>query len=77
MDGHRIGDSEFPDADRETNVPAFRKKIQSLLRQRYPDQPVPSRTTIYNVLKQAGHVKPRSVRRRRGPTCWPTRSSAA
>ncbi len=40
------------------------KKIQALLLQRFPDQPVPCRTTIYNVLKQAGLVTPRSRRRR-------------
>ena len=40
------------------------KKIQALLKQRYPDQPVPSRTTIYNVLKRAGHIRPRRLRRR-------------
>jgi putative transposase len=40
------------------------KKIQALLKQRYPDQPVPSRTTIYNVLKRAGHIPPRRLRRR-------------
>jgi putative transposase len=39
------------------------KKIQALLQQRYPDQPVPSRTTIYNVLKRAGQIKPRRLRR--------------
>ncbi|HWY25467.1 MAG TPA: integrase core domain-containing protein [Nevskia sp.] len=40
------------------------KKIQALLAQRYPDQPVPSRTTIYNVLKRAGQIPPRRLRRR-------------
>jgi transposase InsO family protein len=40
------------------------KKIQVLLKQRYPDQPVPSRTTIYNVLKHAGQIPPRRIRRR-------------
>lgn len=39
------------------------KKIQALLAQRYPDQ-VPSRTTIYNVLKRAGRIPPRRLRRR-------------
>ena len=43
------------------------KKIQAVLRQRFPDQPVPCRTTIYNVLKQAGLVVPRSQRRRVTP----------
>ena len=40
------------------------KKIQVLLAKRYPDQPVPSRTTIYNVLKRAGQIQPRRLRRR-------------
>jgi putative transposase len=40
------------------------KKIQARLRERYPDQPVPSRTTIYNVLKRAGLIPPRRYRRR-------------
>ncbi len=40
------------------------KKIQTKLRERYPDQPVPSRTTIYNVLKRAGLIVPRRDRRR-------------
>ncbi|WP_197386774.1 integrase core domain-containing protein [Ralstonia pseudosolanacearum] len=40
------------------------KKIQKLLEARYGAQAVPSRTTIYNVLKQAGRIAPRRVRRR-------------
>lgn len=40
------------------------KKIQVRLHERYPDQPVPSRTTIYNVLKRAGLIEPRRHRRR-------------
>jgi transposase InsO family protein len=43
------------------------KKIQTRLRERYPDQPVPSRTTIYNVLKRAGLIEPRHNRRRVAP----------
>ena len=43
------------------------KKIQVLLRERYPDQPAPSRTTIYNVLKRAGLITPRRLRRRVAP----------
>lgn len=43
------------------------KKIQARLRERYPDQPVPSRTTIYNILKRAGLITPRRVRRRVAP----------
>jgi putative transposase len=46
------------------------KKIQARLRERYPDQVVPSRTTIYNVLKRAGLIVPRRDRPRvaRGAT---------
>ena len=40
------------------------KKIQACLRARYPDLVPPSRTTIYNVLKRAGLIKPRRLRRR-------------
>jgi len=44
------------------------KKIQARLRERYPDQEVPSRTTIYNVLKRAGLITPRRLRRRVAPS---------
>lgn len=44
------------------------KKIQTKLRERYPDQPVPSRTTIYNVLKRVGLILPRHHRRRVAPS---------
>jgi transposase len=44
------------------------KKIQARLRERYPDQPAPSRTTIYNVLKRAGLIPPRHIRRRVAPS---------
>lgn len=40
------------------------KKIQARLRERYADQPVPSRTTIYNVLKRSGLIVPRRDRPR-------------
>ena len=43
------------------------KKIQVRLRERFPDQPAPSRTTIYNVLKRAGLIPPRHIRRRVAP----------
>lgn len=43
------------------------KKIQARLRERYPDRAPPSRTTIYNVLKRAGLVAPRHLRRRVAP----------
>ncbi len=32
------------------------KKIQTALSEKFPDQPPPSKTTIYNVLKKAGRV---------------------
>jgi transposase InsO family protein len=44
------------------------KKIQTRLRERYPEQPLPSRTTIYNVLKRAGLITPRRLRRRVAPS---------
>src|SRR3989304_4026760 len=44
------------------------KKIQARLRERYPDQPAPSRTTIYNVLNRAGVIPPRAIRRRAAPS---------
>lgn len=40
------------------------KKIQSLLHSRFADTPVPSRTSIYTILKAHGLVAPRHVRRR-------------
>ena len=43
------------------------KKIQALLTRRFADQPVPSRTTIYNVLKRAGQIEPQRRRRRVSP----------
>lgn len=43
------------------------KKIQTRLLELHPDQPVPSRTTIYNVLKRAGLILPRRIRRRVAP----------
>ena len=44
------------------------KKIQTRLRERFPDQTLPSRTTIYNVLKRAGLITPRRLRRRVAPS---------
>lgn len=40
------------------------KKIQALLGRRFTDQPIPSKTTIYNVLKREGLLEPRRRRRR-------------
>jgi putative transposase len=39
------------------------KKLQQLLSQRYPNEVIPSQTTIYNILKHAGLIKPRKRRR--------------
>lgn len=43
------------------------KKIQALLRQRFPNEVLPSKTTIYNVLKRADLIKPRGRTRRISP----------
>lgn len=43
------------------------KKIHSLLKQTYPDTPLPSRTTIYNILRRRGLIDSRSRPRRRVP----------
>lgn len=43
------------------------KKIQALLAQRFPGIPLPSKTTIYNILNTAGLIEPRR-RRTRVPT---------
>ena len=40
------------------------KKIQNDLRQRFPGQDPPSKTTIYNILKAADLIAPRRVRQR-------------
>ncbi len=43
------------------------KKLQVLLAQRYPDEAIPSKSTIYNILSRAGLVHPRRRRRRVTP----------
>ena len=43
------------------------KKLQVLLAQRYPDEVVPSKSTIYNILNRAGLVTSRRRRRRVSP----------
>lgn len=43
------------------------KKIQALLRQRFPSQPPPSKTTIYKILHSEGLVTPQRRRRRVAP----------
>lgn len=51
------------DLRRRSAVDLGPKKIQALVEQRYPGQS-PSRTTIYTILKEAGLITPRKVRRR-------------
>ena len=43
------------------------KKIQALLKQRFSNEPIPSKTTIYNVLHTEGLVTPRRRRKRVSP----------
>jgi transposase InsO family protein len=43
------------------------KKIQVLLAQRFPHENIPSKTTIYNILKRENLVKPRSRQRKVAP----------
>lgn len=49
---------------RQGREPLGPKKIQALLLRRFPDQPIPSKTSIYNVLKREGVLEPRPRRRR-------------
>lgn len=48
---------------RHGREPLGPKKIQALLGQRFPDQPIPSKTSIYNVLKREGMLEPKRRRR--------------
>ena len=47
------------------------KKIQTLLQQRYPHEPTPSKTTIYNVLHEAGLVTRKRRKQRVPPSPQP------
>jgi putative transposase len=47
--------------------PLGAKKIRVLLQQRYPDQEIPSETTIYNVLSKAGLISAPKRRKRIAP----------
>lgn len=47
------------------------KKLQTLLGQRYPNEVIPSQTTIHTILKHAGLIKPRKRRRRVSPYTEP------
>jgi putative transposase len=53
---------------RQGREPLGPKKIQALLSRRFPDQPTPSKTTIYNVLKREGMLEPKRRRRRVQPS---------
>src|SRR5512142_1141263 len=53
---------------RQGREPLGPKKIQALLCQRFTDQPVPSKTSIYNVLKREGMLEPKRRRRRVQPS---------
>ena len=48
--------------------PPGAKKIQALLAKRFPNTSLPSTTTIYNILNQAGLITPTSPRRRVAPS---------
>lgn len=54
---------------RQGREPLGPKKIQALLGRRFPDQPIPSKTSIYNVLKREGMLEPKRRRRRVQPSC--------
>lgn len=47
------------------------KKIQVLLRQRFPRGPIPSKTSIYNILKRENLIKPRAASRKVTPYVHP------
>lgn len=49
---------------RESRVTLGAKKIQALLLRRFPEQSLPSKSTIYNILNAEGLVEPRQRRRR-------------
>ncbi|SOZ70945.1 Integrase catalytic subunit (plasmid) [Cupriavidus taiwanensis] len=51
------------------------KKIQKRLAERFGEAEVPSRTTIYNILKAAGRIEPRHKRRRVARYGTPLRSA--
>jgi transposase InsO family protein len=51
------------------------KKIQVLLSQRFPDQAIPSKSSIYNVLKREGMLEPK--RRKRRVQATPNRPAGA
>lgn len=53
---------------RQGREPLGPKKIQALLSRRFPDQPAPSKTSIYNVLKREGMLEPKRRRRRVQPS---------
>lgn len=48
-------------------APPGPKKLQALLGARFPGDLIPSKTTIYNILKRAGRIEPRRRHRRVAP----------
>lgn len=60
---------------RQGRDPLGPKKIQALLARRFPDQPIPSKSSIYNVLKREGMLEPR--RRKRHVQTTPNRPAGA
>lgn len=60
---------------RQGRDPLGPKKIQALLAQHFPDQPIPSKSSIYNVLKREGMLEPR--RRKRRVQATPNRPAGA
>lgn len=60
---------------RSRRDPLGPKKIQALLSFRFPDQPVPSKSSIYNVLQREGLLEPQ--RRKRRVQATPNRPTGA
>ena len=52
---------------RRGNIVLGPKKIRALLHERFPNEPIPSKTTIYNILHMEGLVTPQRRRRRVSP----------
>jgi len=52
---------------RKSAVPLGAKKIRALLARRFPDQALPSKSTIYNILNAEGLVEPSRKRSRISP----------
>jgi putative transposase len=64
------------DIRRAQRDPPGPKKIQALLERRFGSEAVPSRTSIYNILKAAGQVEPRRRKRHATPSRTSLRSAS-